>query len=35
VVEAMELLDVDPSLQSLQNLNTPEDYQAALKLGEL
>lgn len=26
VVAAAELLDVDPDLQSLQNVNTPEDY---------
>jgi molybdopterin-guanine dinucleotide biosynthesis protein A len=30
VVEAAELADVDRSFQSLCNLNTPEDYQAAL-----
>jgi molybdopterin-guanine dinucleotide biosynthesis protein A len=30
VVEADELADVDPTLQSLRNLNTPEDYEAAL-----
>jgi len=33
VVEEDELKDVDPSLQTLRNLNTPEDYEAAL--GEL
>lgn len=32
-VDAAELLDVDPQLQTLRNLNSPEDYQAAL--GEL
>ena len=31
VVEAAELLDVDPTLQTLRNLNTPEDYEAALR----
>jgi molybdopterin-guanine dinucleotide biosynthesis protein A len=31
VVEAHELSDVDPSLQTLRNLNTPEDYEAALR----
>ncbi|HYT94693.1 MAG TPA: molybdenum cofactor guanylyltransferase [Gemmataceae bacterium] len=31
LVEASELADVDPSLESLRNLNTPEDYQAALR----
>jgi molybdopterin-guanine dinucleotide biosynthesis protein A len=30
VVEAGELTDVDPTFQSLRNLNTPEDYEAAL-----
>jgi molybdopterin-guanine dinucleotide biosynthesis protein A len=30
IVEATELADVDPSFQSLRNLNTPEDYEAAL-----
>jgi molybdopterin-guanine dinucleotide biosynthesis protein A len=30
VVLAEELLDVDPTLQSFRNLNTPEDYQTAL-----
>ncbi len=30
IVEAAELLDVDPTWQSLRNVNTPEDYQAAL-----
>jgi molybdopterin-guanine dinucleotide biosynthesis protein A len=29
LVEPGELIDVDPSLESLQNINTPEDYQAA------
>lgn len=31
VVEAAELADVDPALQSLRNLNTPEEYEAALR----
>jgi molybdopterin-guanine dinucleotide biosynthesis protein A len=30
-VEASELADVDPTLQSLRNLNTPEEYDAALR----
>ena len=30
LVKAGELLDVDPTLQSLRNLNTPEDYEKAL-----
>ena len=30
VVESGELADADPSFQSLRNLNTPEDYEAAL-----
>ncbi len=29
VVEASELADVDPTLESLRNLNTPEEYQRA------
>jgi hypothetical protein len=31
VVEAAELADVDPTFQSLRNLNTPEEYEAALR----
>jgi molybdopterin-guanine dinucleotide biosynthesis protein A len=31
IVEAMELADVDPTFQSLRNLNTPDDYEAALR----
>jgi molybdopterin-guanine dinucleotide biosynthesis protein A len=31
VVEADELADFDPDLRSLRNLNTPEDYAAALQ----
>jgi molybdopterin-guanine dinucleotide biosynthesis protein A len=30
LVESQELLDIDPTLQSLRNLNTPEDYEQAL-----
>jgi molybdenum cofactor guanylyltransferase len=35
IVEAHELADVDEALQSLRNLNTPEDYQAALREANL
>jgi molybdopterin-guanine dinucleotide biosynthesis protein A len=31
VVQAAELADVDPTFQTLRNLNTPEDYEAALQ----
>jgi molybdopterin-guanine dinucleotide biosynthesis protein A len=31
VVTAEELIDVDPTLQSFRNLNTPEDYEVALR----
>jgi molybdopterin-guanine dinucleotide biosynthesis protein A len=31
VVEAAELADVDPAFQTLRNLNTPEEYEAALR----
>lgn len=31
VVTAAELCDIDPTLQSLRNLNAPEDYAAALR----
>jgi molybdenum cofactor guanylyltransferase len=31
VVEAAELADVDPALQTLRNLNTSEEYEAALR----
>jgi molybdopterin-guanine dinucleotide biosynthesis protein A len=31
VVEAAELSDVDPTFQTLRNLNTPEEYEAALR----
>jgi molybdopterin-guanine dinucleotide biosynthesis protein A len=34
VVEAEELRHVDPTLQSLRNLNTTEDYEAALRDAE-
>ncbi len=31
VLEAAELADVDPTFQTLRNLNTPEEYEAALR----
>jgi molybdopterin-guanine dinucleotide biosynthesis protein A len=31
IVEEDELRDVDPTLESLRNLNTPEDYEMALR----
>ncbi len=31
VVEADELAEVDPTFETLRNLNTPEDYEAALR----
>jgi molybdopterin-guanine dinucleotide biosynthesis protein A len=31
IVEATELCDVDPTFQSLRNLNTPDEYEAALR----
>lgn len=31
VVEAAELTDADPTFQTLRNLNTPEEYEAALR----
>lgn len=31
VVEAKELADEDPTFQTLRNLNTPEEYEAALR----
>lgn len=31
VIEPPELTDVDPAFDSLRNLNTPDDYQAALR----
>jgi molybdopterin-guanine dinucleotide biosynthesis protein A len=34
-VEAAELADVDPTLESLRNLNTPAEYEAALREAEL
>jgi molybdopterin-guanine dinucleotide biosynthesis protein A len=30
IVEAPELADVDPTFQTLRNLNTPQDYARAL-----
>ena len=35
VVEADELRDVDPTFQTLRNLNTPEEYEAAVRGGRL
>ncbi len=34
VVEASDLADVDPTFQTLRNLNTAEDYEAALREAE-
>jgi molybdenum cofactor guanylyltransferase len=31
IVEAADLADVDPMFESLRNLNTPEEYEAALR----
>src|SRR5262249_36199296 len=31
VVEADDLVDVDPTFETLRNLNTPEDYEQALR----
>jgi molybdopterin-guanine dinucleotide biosynthesis protein A len=31
IAEAAELTDVDPALESLRNVNTPEEYEAALR----
>jgi molybdopterin-guanine dinucleotide biosynthesis protein A len=31
IVTAAELTDIDPGLQSLQNVNAPEEYAAALR----
>jgi molybdopterin-guanine dinucleotide biosynthesis protein A len=31
IVEAAELVDVDPTFQTLRNLNTPDEYEAALR----
>ena len=31
IVDADEVADVDPMFQSLRNLNTPDEYEAALK----
>jgi molybdopterin-guanine dinucleotide biosynthesis protein A len=31
VIEADELMDVDPNFESLRNLNTPEEYEAAVR----
>lgn len=35
IVEAAELIDVDPTLQTLRNLNTPEEYEAARREVEI
>lgn len=35
VVEVESMRRYDPELQSLQNMNTPEDYQSALKAADL
>jgi molybdopterin-guanine dinucleotide biosynthesis protein A len=35
VVEPAELADVDPEFASLRNLNTPEDYEAAIREARL
>jgi molybdopterin-guanine dinucleotide biosynthesis protein A len=34
IVEAAELADVDPTFQTLRNLNTPQEYKAALREAE-
>jgi molybdopterin-guanine dinucleotide biosynthesis protein A len=34
VVNAAELRDVDPDLRTLRNLNTPEEYEAALRVAD-
>ena len=31
VIEAVELADIDPEFASLRNLNSPEEYDAALR----
>lgn len=35
VISTNEIRDVDPELLSLRNVNTPDEYQAALKLADL
>src|SRR5436189_72593 len=35
VLEAEELADVDPTFQTLRNVNTPEEYAAALREANL
>ena len=35
VISTNEMRDVDPELLSLRNVNTPDEYQAALKLADL
>ncbi|MDA1017541.1 MAG: molybdenum cofactor guanylyltransferase, partial [Planctomycetota bacterium] len=32
IIDVSELRDVDPQLESLRNMNTPDDYESALKL---
>lgn len=32
IIEASELADVDPEFESLRNVNTPEEYEAALQV---
>jgi len=31
LVQSAELLDIDPNLESLRNLNTPQDYEEAIR----
>jgi molybdopterin-guanine dinucleotide biosynthesis protein A len=31
VVQPAELMEVDPTFESLRNLNTPDDYEAAMR----
>ena len=31
VIDVKELRDVDPNFDSLRNMNTPDEYQAALR----
>lgn len=35
IIEPLELADIDPDFRSLQNLNTPEEYAAALRAAGL
>ena len=34
IVEPAEIVDADPTFQTLRNLNTPEDYETALRDAE-